>query len=196
MNLDIPPWRSLWPHPLAREGRRRAEDAGGERPRPRREAQREVCREGSRGRLGLRIRPGQRPRPQRPLAHHRRSPFVFRSKSGAHEGSYSLRLSRNVPGKHRVDGKLSYERSSFVNSAAQEVVSESHYSGRLIYEYGFFTESIRPFSFASYGRLRENDLYPVRMAVSFGPIGLKYYFEKPSDSFEEITLGIFPRSIT
>ena len=120
------------------------------------------------------------------------APFIFKNISGSHEGSYNISLTRNVPEKHRVDGKLSYERSSFVNSAESSVISESRYDGRLIYEYGFFTDTLRPFSFMSYERLREDTFFPIRMAVNFGPIGLKYYFKNPPDHFEEMALAYIP----
>ena len=108
------------------------------------------------------------------------APASFKNISGSHEMAYRVSLRRDKPDKHVVEGMFSYERNSFVDSAASSVTSESRYDLRLFYEYGRVSKSFRPFSFLSFERMREGSIYPIRKAFNVGPVGLKYEMNAPT----------------
>ena len=123
------------------------------------------------------------------------APFRFNNISDSHEAAYKISLKRDNPDKHFIDAELSYERDSFVYSLTSAVTSKSRYHFRLFYEYNKIGTRFRPFTFASFERLREHTFYPIRAAGGVGPIGIKYNFtdlEEKATFLDEFSLSYIP----
>ena len=112
------------------------------------------------------------------------APASYSNISGSHELAYSISLERDHPEKNKIDGTISYERNSFVNSASSSVMSESRYDARLFYEHDRPTKEFIPFTFASFERVREHTSYPIRAAVNLGPVGIKYRLKSLVERYE------------
>ena len=106
------------------------------------------------------------------------SPLMF-SNDGAHEVGVAGSLIRESDGANKIEGRFSFERSSFIRQFSGPVVSESRYDAHLFYEYDRWAGHFSPFGFLEYERLREENSYPVKTSINFGPFGIKYYFPTP-----------------
>ena len=106
------------------------------------------------------------------------APVSFKNISGAFDMAYKVSLKQHVPTRHKIDGSFSYTRSSFVSSLSATAISKSRYDFSLFYEYDKFNKYIRPFSFMTFERQREDLYYPIRMAFNVGPIGIKYLYSE------------------
>ncbi len=118
------------------------------------------------------------------------SPYSIQRLNNAKSIFYSVGLSSR--GKNEASFYYSYNTDRQTDVFNNQVFSSSAYNASLTFDLNRLTENLTLFSFNTYQRQRFGGIYPIRMLVNTGPVGLKYRFLDTPIWMEKIDVSYVP----